>query len=170
MTQPKAVVFALIATLMLGVTSRPGAAQERARSGSWVEAGLGVGALPDAAGLAAELELAHQHRHDLFSLRGSLVTDFFNDGLADLGFLYGRARSRAGRFIAASAGIALVDSDISPPTGPRHPVYTVGVPLVLAASLRAGGAAGLGIQAFADLNPEHSFGGAQVTVQLGLLR
>lgn len=119
----------------------------------WLGVGLGPGAGQET--LAGHLEIAlHGEGPNVYMARSTLVTDILQDLGLDFGLLYGRAVGRA----AALAGISVAKTGGTTAPG-----------LALQGRLRAGtvGPWGLGLTAFANVNPEASFAGLTLTLELG---
>ena len=159
----------------------------------WVGIGAGIGGI--AAGEAAEqdggdnvgaggLYLSYQTGAHVFSLRGSVALEVFGENISDVGVLYGRATTGTGPHVSFGIGVAIVNGSyqedgldfcgvFSDPDACERasPVgfTTVGIPLEVQLALR-GEHFGFGIYGFANLNPESSFAGVTVCVQIGRLR
>lgn len=123
----------------------------------WFGGGLGYGASQET--LAGHLELAlHGEGPNVYTARSALVTDILQHHGRDFSLLYGRAAGRA--MALAGIGVAQVDDGTDWTTAPG---------LALQGRLRAGtlGPWGLGLTAFANVNPEASFAGLTLTLELG---
>ena len=126
----------------------------------WLGAGLGFGT-GGASGqaLASHLEFAlHGEGPNVYMARAALVTDILYNHGRDLSLLYGRTEGQA----AALAGIGYTEYDNGVGS-----TSTAG--LALQGRLRFGtlGPWGLGLTAFANVNPNSPFGGLALTLELG---
>ena len=126
----------------------------------WLGGGLGfgTGGAPGQA-LAGHLEFAlHGEGPNVYMARATLVTDILYNHGRDLSLLYGRTAGQA----AALAGIGYTEYDNGVGS-----TSTAG--LALQGRLRFGtlGPWGLGLTAFANVNPNSSFGGLALTLELG---
>ena len=85
--------------------------------------------------------------------------------VGEIGLLYGRtAMSRQGH-VSISAGLAVTDTDMDSEEG-----MTLGVPIVGEAALRLLPFLGLGAQLYTNLNPNESYLGGALFMQLGYVR
>ena len=147
-----------------------GQAEEVRRT--WVSFGYGIAALAgadaeDAYSLVGEIGLHLQRGRYTGSLRTAVLFDIFGDtGYGDIGLLVGRATRAQGFRASASVGLAFVQGT-DPIT--YADVTTVGVPLE-AQVFYSPGALGLGLYAFANVNPERSFAGLTLSLHVGALR
>lgn len=126
----------------------------------WLGGGLGFGT-GGASGqaLAGHLEFAlHGEGPNVYMARATLVTDILYNHGRDLSLLYGRTAGQA----AALAGIGYTEYDNGVGS-----TSTAG--LALQGRLRFGtlGPWGLGLTAFANVNPNSPFGGLALTLELG---
>lgn len=139
---------------------------------AWLAAGLaGAGSTSDAVdgGVGALAQLVYQRRGHHFALRGLAVGDVYGSsaqGLGELGLLYGRAITTGSGHAALAAGLAGVGFETCPDDDDS--CFTFGVPVVaeLGLSLEF---IGVGLQAFANLNPKATYGGVALFLQLGWL-
>jgi hypothetical protein len=128
----------------------------------WISGGLGVGSY----GLSSQLEAAVQIGPNVFMVRRVATTDIFAT-IHGTGVLYGRGTST----MAILGGIGVArghqQNQINEPgAGPEVPPS---LGLALHGQWRVGhrGPLGLALSGFLNLNPEQSFGGLTLTVQLG---
>lgn len=96
---------------------------------------------------------------------GAATLGATGEALGELGVLYGRTRSSAWGHYTLAAGLAFTDPGVCNLEG--CDVSTVGVPLVLDAGFEPTDVLGLGLQLFANVNPEAFYGGLALTLQLG---
>jgi hypothetical protein len=126
----------------------------------WFGSGLGLGTgVVSRQLLAGHLEFGlHGEGPNVYMARATLVTDILYNHGRDLSLLYGRTAGQA----AALAGIGYTEYDNGVGS-----TSTVG--LALQGRLRFGtlGPWGLGLTAFANVNPGNSFGGLALTLELG---
>lgn len=126
----------------------------------WLGGGLGFGTGGGSGqALAGHLEFAlHGEGPNVYMARAALVTDILYTHGRDLSLLYGRTTGQA----AALAGIGYTEYDNGDGS-----TSTAG--LALQGRLRFGtlGPWGLGLTAFANVNPNSPFGGLALTLELG---
>jgi hypothetical protein len=160
------------ASLLAMSTLASASAQNSADPGRdtfWLGAGLGAGSED----FAGHLHASYQFGAHLISLRNAATAGVFDDGYGDLALLYGRATKASGERYHASValGIAVADGCRGGGLGGCRAVSAaVGLPLETQLFWRPGSLVGLGLYGFADLNPEHSFAGLTLGLQLGRLR
>lgn len=157
--------------------------------GLWIDLGLGTGTL----GAGGHVQLSARNNRSLFTLRfaGTEETNLLgpSTSAADVGFLYGRTADLEADWALASMslGVGIVRSEsqreVQSSDGCGATVWcfgsdssyrsdtetTIGLPV----SARFGAHlpfAGLGVQIFGNLNPNQSFAGLVVSVQLGAMR
>jgi hypothetical protein len=111
----------------------------------------------------------------IYSVRWAMTEElaFFGGeayALNEFAVLYGRGTRPGFLHASASAGIAWVTGERQADGGRPEDVSTVGLPVELQLSLRLLPFLGVGLSGVANWNPEESFGGAVVSVQVGRLR
>jgi len=94
----------------------------------------------------------------------SSVPDGSDDGVREVGLIYGRAAATSFGYVTAVAGVALVTANGLPQAGESR--RTAGLPLVVEAGLRTR-VVGLSIQGFGNLNSLSRFAGVAVYLNLG---
>jgi len=181
-TRPILAVVTLLVTIGLAgpapVTAQADGGPEEVVSGWWLGVSLGFGALPgggqdDDTALALAGEVALLDGRDLWTLRGSVAVELFDQSLWDLGVLYGRSAGGPGAHQSFSAGLALVGAEDCPgifDTGPCEERTTIGVPFLARASLELGRALGVGLEVSGNLNPVQSFVAIGLGLRVGDLR
>lgn len=135
----------------------------------WVNAGLGVGT-DDISGFVIA---SYQKGNNLLSIRGALSGDMISgDEFWDIGVLYGRATSQQRYHASISAGLAIVGGkrDYGWSSSGNDVPLTVGLPLKAQLNWLPTSVLGIGLQGFANINPEQSFAGLALSLQLGKLR
>lgn len=164
----------LLAVFLLAAVAGPAGAQDApAPARVWLGVGPGFGAGPEiVGGLGGLIQLTWQRERTHLALRTLGLVDF--DGFPDsgggssateLGLLYGRARVTSWGHAAVGAGLSGVYLEGCGDDGPDE-CWAVGVPLAAEAALQAL-VAGLGVQAFANLNTRAPYGGLVLFLQLG---
>lgn len=146
----------------------------------WANLGMGIGTVDD--GTTFLGNLSYQTRNHVYTLRAlSTGTAILDKGktMNDVGLLYNRVFKSSWIHCSAGAGLAVVcgtidstgftlggtDSDKDEKLGP-----TIGLPLDVQLFLRPLPFLGLGLYGFADINPEESFLGFALCLQLGKLK
>lgn len=167
-----------LATLLLaGALSSPVQAQaglpqpdEPARTRVWAAAGLGAG-LPTSGGdgIANMAQLVAQRGAHHFALRGLILHDIERETseIGEVGALYGRTFAIDRLNGAMAGGISYGVFSTCPDDDDG--CFAFGVPVVAEAAL-GGRFAGVGVQAFGNVNPKASWAGAVVFVQVGRVR
>lgn len=137
----------------------------------WLYFGPGIGTLGDGA-IALIGGITYKWGHNLFTFHVTGVSELFGDEFHGIGLLYGRATSTQSFQFSAAAGLALVNGTRSEGLyGSSESVpTTIGIPVELQAVWEPVNFLGLGIVAFANLNPAQSFAGIMLTLQIGKLR
>jgi hypothetical protein len=116
-------------------------------------------------------EVVYQIRAHHFAARALGAAEPFGTGadeFGEIGLLYGRAAKRAWGHASLAGGLALTGVS-SCRDAPTSGCTTLGVPVVAEAALRLATIAGVGVQAFANLNPKSVYGGVVFFLQLGWL-
>jgi hypothetical protein len=141
-----------------------------ARTRMWAAVGIGAG-LPTSGGdgIANMAQLVVQKAPNHIALRGLVLHDLDRSTktIGEAGLLYGRAKTTPWGHAAAAAGVSALGFDTCPDDDDS--CFTFGVPIVVEAA-RNGRFAGLGVQAFANLNAKASYAGGLLMLQLGRLR
>lgn len=155
-----------VATVVVLLVATAGAAPaqqggEKAADGLlWLTGGVGLGS--EGAAAVASLDVAWNEH--LFSLRtahtGSVIG--YSQRYHDVGLLYGRAVRWSEGVAALSAGLAVARGDLD---GTRP-----SLPVAARTSWHFSPALGIGVYGFLNLNREQPFGGAALTLELGVLR
>lgn len=166
-------VRTIVLGLCLGALLPPGVAAAQEADGTvrvWVAAGLGGGVLPDAGPAAFMGQLVVQRGPHHLALRGVHLEEVGSSGSAsasDVGVVYGRVRRGwlGHALVAAGVSAASCDDRFRPEACDGS--TTVGLPFLAEAAVRLGSVVGVGLQAFGNLNPHQSFGGATLFLQLG---
>jgi hypothetical protein len=154
--------------LVVLVTVLVGPADAQVRDRMWLGLGLGGGGGSELEGAAASAQLVFQHRAHYVAVRGLLLFDLYGDSgnAGEIGVLYGRMALRSWGHAGLAGGLAF--TDVQPgPAGGGPGYHTVGVPLAAEAAARLGNIAGVGVQAFVNLNSVMSYRGALLFLQLG---
>ena len=150
----------------------------------WVNIGLGASSF----GISLGINGSYQIKNNLISFRYIYNEDFciiFCDSppnkIQDLGLLYGLSAKKSKGFASISIGISYVSYNIrgakisggggflSGGTYEELNFYVVGIPIEIQL-FSTGENVGIGIYGFANINPESSFFGALLSLQLGKLR
>ena len=153
---------------LLAAVAAPAAAQDSAAPPHRVFAGVGFGGAAgtdDVGGAGGFGQLTWQRAPHHAALRGLGVSELFSsgDGVSEVGALYGRTVVFGGGHAAVAAGLSFVYVDRGGPTGD---VETVGIPVTAEAALEYR-VLGLGIQVFANLNPESTYAGLMFFLSVG---
>src|SRR5262245_54607 len=154
---------AILCLALLGGVSSDVCAQTPWRLWGAVGGGMTPGAV------AATGELVFQKGAHQITARAVVMGDPYGaesgqNPMGEIGLLYGRtAMSRRGH-LSMSAGLAVTDTDMDSEEG-----MTLGVPLVGEAAFSVLPVLGLGLQGFANLNSNDSYGGFALFLQLGYL-
>jgi hypothetical protein len=159
-------------------------------SNNWINAGIGVCSF----GLSSGANFSHQSGKKLITVRATYNEELTIFGPSpseqawDVGVMYGRiAKSKYG-FASISAGLGLVggvkrgrylDDDFQGRYGwfaividryEKIDFLTLGIPAEIQAFWTPFSKLGIGITLFGNLNPEKSFAGLLVSIQIGDLR
>ena len=139
----------------------------------WLNFGIGAGSVGEE-GIAIAANLSYHFDKNLLSLRAVGNGELFGKTMSDYGLLYGRSLKQNSLFVSVGAGLALVEGSIShglfSNKEPEKIGPTLGVPLELQLFWRPSSFLGIGLYGFANLNPEESFVGATISLQLGKLK
>lgn len=133
----------------------------------WLGLGVGGGgtAEVDAVGVLGQLVYERAPHH--FAVRVIALADVSSGadrGMGEAGVLYGRMISGGIAAASASAGLSYVHVDRCDAT---ESCGTIGVPLVADVMLTPFYVIGIGLQLFANINPEASHAGVFVTLSIG---
>ena len=151
----------------------------------WVGAGMGYGSVPKAdfqENVGLTLNATYQSGRHLLSARSAYAGEYNGEALQDYALLYGRAISvdlprprftaRFTASVAAGAGyvnaVVVYEAEGSPTIASEYG-DTVGLALEAQSFVRLS-VVGVGVYGFANVNPEASFLGATLSLQLGRLR
>lgn len=160
-------LFGLVLALLCAA---PAAAQ-----GVWLAGGIGA-ALPTSGGdaIANMFQLNYQAPPHHVALRAVVLHDMQapdvdagTDMIAEVGLLYGRMRTSGSRHLAVATGVSGIGFDACPDDDDS--CFTIGLPLVAEAGI-SGRFAGVGLQAYGNLNSKASYVGAALFVRFGLRR
>lgn len=133
----------------------------------WLTGGLGA-STEGFAGVAG-FDLAVDHH--LFSVRGSVASGILGPAFWDVGLLYGRTGVWERGMASASAGLGVMNGDISSGLSRSEPVGArIGIPLAARLAWHPTRVVGLGLSGFGNLNTARSFAGLALTLELGRLR
>jgi hypothetical protein len=161
----------ILVALLVGFSAGAATAQQiPSRTRVWAAVGLGAG-LPtsggDGIGNMAQLVVQKAPHH--VALRGLVLHDLDRntDTIGEVGAVYGRMKAFRWGHVAVAAGVSALAFDACPDDDDS--CFAVGVPLVVEAA-RSGRFAGVGFQAFGNLNARASYAGGALFVQLGRLR
>ena len=147
-----------------------GAQQSGTRARVWGEIGAGA-SMPTSGGDAitnmAQIVYQKQTLHAAFRILMLHDIDRNTDEIGEIGPLYGRTREYSWGRTAIATGFSWIGFYSCPDDD--HSCSTLGVPLVAEAAIRLK-FAGLGIQAFANVNGTASYAGAVLFFQVGRLR
>ena len=139
----------------------------------WVNFGAGSGTISEDA-FALSANATYQFGKNLLTLRAAGTGELFGKSIGDNGLLYGLALEQKRVFISVGAGIAFVEGSIShglfSTREPEKIGPTIGIPLEIQLFWRPARFLGIGLYGFANLNPEESFAGVSLSLQLGKLR
>lgn len=137
----------------------------------WVNGGFGVNSSFEVTSAGASF--SYQTGKHLISMRyvfndeSQIMGYASSEKVWDIGVIYGRSAKASYGLASISGGIGLVG-------GNRRPHYetflTIGIPVEGQLFLRPLSFLGIGIYGFANLNPEKSFVGALLCVQIGKLK
>ena len=111
-------IAALIAILVIAPTEVEAQASPSATR-VWLAAGVGIGTFGPL-GFSGLAELAYQGGPHLVALRATAVADL-EDGMFDIGLLYGRASTRPGGVGHLSAAVGLSVVSVEGPQGVNDP-------------------------------------------------
>jgi hypothetical protein len=154
-----------------------------ADSNYWVDLEIGS----SSAGFAEGLGISYQTNNRLISVRvisNSKYGESIGGGnttpesILDVGALYGLISKRPFGYVSISAGLGLVSGKIHGEylgninwinTYEEKKVLTFGIPLEAQFFLTPFRRVGVGVSAFADLNPKRTFGGMMLCLQIGKL-
>lgn len=137
----------------------------------WIKAGLGVGGSKQHDGIAFGANLSYQKDYHLFSVRSVAYIwqiGMFSSpggGFIDAGVLYGRVAKKKYGFASLSGGLAVAKGNPN-----SENITTLGLPLETQLFFTPFSFLGLGITGFANINPEESFYGGLICIQIGKLR
>jgi hypothetical protein len=162
-------VRSLLMTLVLWLPATPWLSAQSAagdRPRIWAAGGFGDGRSGWDGDLnSILLEFVYQRGHTQFALRGVAVSTTYTDepSYNETGLLYGRTFLGGLGHATVGSGLAVVKACEDGDTC----TWTLGLPLVSEAALRPFPVIGLGVQAFANLNGQASFGGLVLFLQAG---
>jgi hypothetical protein len=138
----------------------------------WVNFGLGKGSVGTHA-FALEANSSYQFGKSLITLRSAGTAELFGKSIGDYGLLYGIILKQQPTFVSFGVGLAFVGGSISQglfsTKEPEKIGPTIGLPLEVQLFFRPARFLGIGLYGFANLNPEESFVGATISLQLGKL-
>ena len=139
----------------------------------WVNLGIGPSSVGEDGG-AFSLSGTYQFGKNTLSFRVLSTGEIFGKSLNEYGLLYGRTLKSSSILISAGAGLAMVEGRIS------HGILsskeldniepTIGMPVEVQLFWRPASVIGIGLYGFANLNPEESFYGCTLSLQIGKLR
>jgi hypothetical protein len=143
--------------------------------GFWLTAGVGLGTgtnLGDGA-FAVYGGVNYRFGRHLTTARATTVWEVFGDQVVDVGVAYGRVVPSRLFSLSVYAGPSLVrvlQDTGSLGSDAEDTVYTAGVNFGAGSHFQPGEVLGLGVTLVGNLNPEASFVGLLLTVQLGGIR
>ena len=139
----------------------------------WVNLGLGSGSISENA-FALNANMTYQFGKNMLTLRAAGMGELFGKSIGDNGLLYGIALRQEQVLFSVGAGLAFVEGSIShglfSTKEPEKIGPTIGIPLEAQLFWRPTRFLGIGLYAFANLNPEESFAGITLGFQFGKLR
>lgn len=130
-------------------------------------------------GMSLIAGISYQFNAHILSLRGFQGSDFYDDNLWDLGFLYGRGYTWQNFHISSSMGLSVMGGEryirggglINPEPAEYEPIDPAwGLAIESQAFFRPFRIAGIGLHGFAGVNGERSFAGVALSLQVGKLR
>lgn len=149
------------------------------RPDNWLNVGIGGSSF----GLSAGLSYSLVSDNRLYSVRGIHNTEFNilgpepDETVWDLGVLYGVFKKTPNSLVSISAGLAVVGGinrgEFEYSSGwfdshyEKNTFLTAGVPFEAQLFWRPLKVLGIGLYGFANLNPEKSFSGGMLSLQLG---
>ena len=142
----------------------------------WLNAGLGPNTFgEEGLSLGVNMNATYQFSRHMFSLRLNGCSEFFTENkITEYGLLYGYALASSHILLSLGAGIAVVSGSISKglfaEEEPEEIGPTVGLPLEVHLCWRAFRFLGIGLYGYANMNPEESFAGVTLNLQIGKLR
>lgn len=138
----------------------------------WINLGLGPSTVDDGSGF--NMNATYQFNRNILSLRLTFSGALFGKTIGDYGILYNYALTSSKVLSSFGVGVSLVSGSISkglfPEEEPEEIGPTVGLPLEAQLFWRPFRFIGIGLYGYANINPEESFAGATLSVQLGKLR
>ena len=138
----------------------------------WFNFGMGKGSVGTHA-FALEANASYQFGKNLITLRSAGTAELFGKSIGDYGLLYGIILKQQPTFVSFGVGLAFVGGSISQglfsTKEPEKIGPTIGLPLEVQLFFRPARFLGIGLYGFANLNPEESFVGATISLQLGKL-
>ena len=167
-------VMCLIA-LVLHTGNSPIYAQDTSNNSKaklyWANAGLGGSSFA----LSSGISLSSQSGRSLVSIRFIYNKPFSlaprEETVWDVGALYGLSAKASCGFASISGGVGIIGGVRYRRSSNEWPTFlTVGIPIEGQLFWTPLSFLGIGIYGFADLNPEKSFVGALLCIQLGKLR
>ncbi len=150
----------------------------------WLNAGLGA----SSSGLSGGLSISYQPDWKFISLRfinssrygeGWLGGNTTSENIWDIGALYGLIAKGKYGYASISGGVSLVGGNKHGEflgiigwinTYEKIPILTIGIPLEGQLFFTPFSFLGIGINGFANLNPNRSFSGVLISLQVGKLR
>lgn len=139
----------------------------------WVNFGIGGGSVGEE-GASVNLTANYQFRGNLLTMRITSCGELFGRSLNDYGIVYGRVLTPSTFLISLGGGLGIVDGEIRYGLlswrEPDKIEMTIGLPLEAQLFWKALRFLGLGIYGFANINPEESFYGCTLSLQIGKLR
>jgi hypothetical protein len=135
----------------------------------WLGVGVGGAGTAEADGVGVLGQLVYERAPHHFAFRVIALADVSSGadaGMGEAGVLYGRMIGGGIAAAYASAGLSYVHVDRCDATTTES-CGTVGVPLAAEVMLTPFDVIGIGLQAFANINPKASYAGVLVTLPIG---
>lgn len=167
------VILVLVFASIDSVCAQP--TSQTSKSRFWLSGGLGLSTLSSVAGSA---NASVQFKRILFTLRTTANSaSVFGDEFFDVGLLVGLSSQGRGGHASVAIGFARVTGsrssglDLFGTGDGREDINpTFGLPIEVQLFGNIGRIFGLGLYAYANVNPEQNFGGITVNLRFGKLR
>jgi hypothetical protein len=138
----------------------------------WMSPGIGLGNMGESRELAFRFGIGFQIGHLIITARNAGVTEVMStsidEDVVDLGLTAGYSTKTPGSdgYVSISGGVSYVRGT----RGYLDEISTVGLPIEVHLFVTPLSFAGIGLQFFGNINPERSFYGMLLCLQLGKVR
>jgi hypothetical protein len=134
----------------------------------WINLGIGGGTFEG----VISANVSYQFKRNILSIRGVETGEWYgNNGMWDIGILYGLATNPSHTQAAVGIGVALVGGKSEESLLPDNAIKKrIGLPIELQLFFRPIRFVGMGLYGFANINSEKSFVGVSLSLQFGKLR